>query len=755
MTKFADRVKDTTTTVGTGTITLANSPPARFRTFGAAFAVGTNQIAYVIEGQSGTEFESGIGTYVSATTFSRDKVETSSNANALVAFSAGTKDVYCAATAKGVVNAGGGSLRIISTSSLCVSDADLSINSVTLGTDQVAALQSILDQAVNGPLLVIWDGAYSVGQTSTTTALRIRSNTTIRALPGCGAILRNSANVPIFRNYNPDVATITDKNIRIEGGIWHGNGNNNAVNTAANGGIFTHDFIGVDGLFLTSGAEIRKARAFAWRGANVKNVFIHDVTVDAGAGALVNTDGIHFNGPASNITIKSVRLYNCFDDSIALNADDAWATAGGVFGPYQPRGAITNVHIEDVLVDAALYAIRVLSGGSRVDKITIKNVRGRTNGYWLNISNFIPADVLVTGPGNIGAITIDDCNVDTEFFTAVYPAQAKIGCKIEQLNILNCTRSSFGSTTHPSFSFDGNADIGQLAINNCKSYPYSGPTTNLTGVISFESGSRVRTARISNCIFEAPTTVSGYPIEVKSGAIITQLLLVGNQGTNYTDFVNNAGTITNLQVPATSNFMFTAAASTWALDAGFTEISASALTFTATNFSAISTAKKTTNDLFGGNVKLTSRVKFTGTFNNNLHGALILRGSNIVPWNNVANTCYFLEINGDTSSGGVRLDKNVGGTYTNLAAKVGQLAFNIDYDISLTTKVSVISASVQRVSDGFWMNSSGTFTSTAANVFSVTDTSISAAAGQYGTYGFATFSGQSVGYTNFTAIAAP
>lgn len=753
MTKFADRVKDTTTTTGTGIITLANSPPARFRTFGAAFATGVNLIAYTIEGQSGSEFESGTGTYVSATTFSRDKVETSSNGNALVNFSAGTKDIYCAATAKGVINAGGGSLQVVATSSLCVSDADLSIGSTTFGTDQVTQLQSILDLAAAGPLLVIWDGAYSVGPTSTTTSLRIRSNTTIRALPGCGAIMRNTANVPMFRNYNPNVATITDKNIRIEGGIWNGNAANNINRTDANGYIFMHDFIGVDGLALTGGAEIRKCKAYAWHGANVTNVLIHDVTIDQGVGSLVNSDGIHFNGPASNITVRSVRLYNCFDDSLAFNADDNWATAGVVYGPYQPSGDITNVHVEDVVVNAALYAIRVLSGGSRIDKMTIKNVRGRTNGYWLTISNFIPADIVVTGPGNIGAITIDDCNVDTEFYSAVYPAQAQFGCKIEQLNILNCTRSKFGSTTHPSFSFDGSSDIGQLNINNCKSYPYAGATTNLTGVISFESGSKVRTARISNCTFEAPAVVSGYPIEIKAGALITQLLLVGNQGTNYTGFVNNAGSVGSLQVPATVNFMNTAA-STWSLTAGYAEVSASSLTYGGTA-TTIQSAKKTTLDAFSGNIKLASRISFTGTYASAMFTALVVRGSGTQPWSGGSNSSYYISLNADPVAGGVALAKSVAGVETVIGTKVGILAFTL-YDVTVTAKANVISASVQRVSDGFYMNSAGTFAGTVANVFSVTDNSIAAASGEYGVYVYTNGqTGEGVTFSNFAAIAAP
>jgi hypothetical protein len=90
---FADRVKDTTTTTGTGTVTLSGTAPTGFQAFAAAYAVGDAHIPYAIVGTSG-EWEVGTGTLVTSTTLSRDEVSGSSNAGALVNFSAGTKDVF-------------------------------------------------------------------------------------------------------------------------------------------------------------------------------------------------------------------------------------------------------------------------------------------------------------------------------------------------------------------------------------------------------------------------------------------------------------------------------------------------------------------------------------------------------------------------------------------------------------------------------------------------------------------------------------
>ena len=87
---LADRVQETTTTTGTGTVTLAGATNG-YQTF-AAVGDG-NSTYYTIAGTS--EWEVGIGTYTSSgTTLSRTTVLSSSNSGSLVNFSAGTKNVF-------------------------------------------------------------------------------------------------------------------------------------------------------------------------------------------------------------------------------------------------------------------------------------------------------------------------------------------------------------------------------------------------------------------------------------------------------------------------------------------------------------------------------------------------------------------------------------------------------------------------------------------------------------------------------------
>lgn len=99
---LADRVRETSTTTGTGTITLAGAVGGyqSFSVIGNA-----NTTYYCIANQSASEWEVGIGTYTSAgTTLARTTVLASSNAGSAVNFSAGTKDVFVTYPAGYTVN---------------------------------------------------------------------------------------------------------------------------------------------------------------------------------------------------------------------------------------------------------------------------------------------------------------------------------------------------------------------------------------------------------------------------------------------------------------------------------------------------------------------------------------------------------------------------------------------------------------------------------------------------------------------------
>jgi hypothetical protein len=91
---LADRVKETTTTAGTGTITLDGAATG-FQSF--AVIGNSNTTFYTIAGQTSNEWEVGVGTYTSSGTLLARTTVLSNSAGtqpSALSFSAGTKDVF-------------------------------------------------------------------------------------------------------------------------------------------------------------------------------------------------------------------------------------------------------------------------------------------------------------------------------------------------------------------------------------------------------------------------------------------------------------------------------------------------------------------------------------------------------------------------------------------------------------------------------------------------------------------------------------
>ena len=89
-----DRVKVTSTTAGTGVFALGGAA-AGFETFATGIG-GSNTTYYAIAHQSAAEFEVGFGTLdADGDALTRTYIINSSNSDAAVNFSSGTKDVFC------------------------------------------------------------------------------------------------------------------------------------------------------------------------------------------------------------------------------------------------------------------------------------------------------------------------------------------------------------------------------------------------------------------------------------------------------------------------------------------------------------------------------------------------------------------------------------------------------------------------------------------------------------------------------------
>jgi len=145
-----DRVKETSTTTGTGTIDLAGAETG-YESFVSGVGT-TNTTYYAIELNSANEWEVGIGTVTDAApdTLSRDTIITSSNSDSAVNFSAGTKNVFCTLPAKRTVS------PVMTATGFVVTHASTLDEDQTLDSGVLAGPVTVTGtQTITGTLVII------------------------------------------------------------------------------------------------------------------------------------------------------------------------------------------------------------------------------------------------------------------------------------------------------------------------------------------------------------------------------------------------------------------------------------------------------------------------------------------------------------------------------------------------------------------------------------------------------------------------
>ena len=185
---IADRVRETTASTGTGTLTLGG-PYSGFQAF-SVLGNGNTTYYAVVDPTTGN-WEVGIGTYtLVGNTLSRDTVLDSSNSGALVPFSAGVKDVICTQPSERAVYVVG--TNVVAANSATVPNSLLANSSLTLGsttislggtTATLAGLTNVTSSRFTGPLTgAVGDAAPSTGAFTVLTASSDSSFTSTGAL---------------------------------------------------------------------------------------------------------------------------------------------------------------------------------------------------------------------------------------------------------------------------------------------------------------------------------------------------------------------------------------------------------------------------------------------------------------------------------------------------------------------------------------------------------------------------------------------
>ena len=162
-----DRVKETTTTTGTGALSLGGAVTG-FEAFSAGVG-NSNTTYYAISHQTEDEWEVGLGTLDGdSSDLTRTTVISSSNSDSAVDFAAGTKDVFCTIPASKLVYEDANNDATIGrnltvTGDLTITGDDLTMNTNTSGAALIGDGTNFNPVAISGDITIGTTGTAAIG----------------------------------------------------------------------------------------------------------------------------------------------------------------------------------------------------------------------------------------------------------------------------------------------------------------------------------------------------------------------------------------------------------------------------------------------------------------------------------------------------------------------------------------------------------------------------------------------------------------
>jgi hypothetical protein len=229
--------------------------------------------------------------------------------------------------------------------------------------------------------------------------------------------LKDSSDCPMITNDNH---TDGNENIALIGGIWdmHNEGQSLCEYQKTRNWHGSYDparYLGVLMRFnhvknLTlRGLTFKDPVTYSAQLGNLDQFTVSEITFDHNL-KRSNMDGIHVHGNSYNGQINNLKG-TTNDDLVALNADDA-----GIFE--MSRGPIENIVVDGIWSTDGYTAVRLLSAGSPLRRIRLKNIFGT---YRYNVVSFTNHKV---HPGS--ASTFDDISI-----SALCCAKSGMGMKFD------------------------------------------------------------------------------------------------------------------------------------------------------------------------------------------------------------------------------------------------------------------------------------------------------------------------------------
>lgn len=349
------------------------------------------------------------------------------------------------------------------------------------------------------------------------TPLLIGSDTTLEVDNNAVIYLANNSNCRMLENINKSTQENLirqNENIKVLGGIWNGNGDNQTKYIADGGTCTGFLFSGVKNLEFKP-EKIYNTQTYAAWFCNVENILIENVEVEIPAPTTAhNQDGLHIQGPSKDITIRNCSL-KAHDNVIALNADDVPQ------GTWSTTGDITDVFIDNIHFNDTHQGMLLLAGSHYIDKVRIQNITGSAT-YLMMMKGWS------LGDNRYGDISVENINIDwkksggatyRDYFVAIEGLVKKI--KFKNVTIPQGTGEGYQYCFHLIKETSPSTVIETFELEDFESNTVTGEGTTLAPTFVYVTSTvHVKNLKMNKITSEKSTSLTGvYPIQVINSTV--------------------------------------------------------------------------------------------------------------------------------------------------------------------------------------------------------------------------------------------
>lgn len=326
----------------------------------------------------------------------------------------------------------------------------------------------------------------------------------------------------------PRGSTVILSNFMLNGN--QGNGLDGDSTTGLAQGGKTAWYVGVNLMNLNNitlaNVVVVNTSSYHFRLSNVGNVMVSGCVMNSSG---PNTDGLHFDGPANDISISDCS-FTTGDDSIALNCPEGYS--GNI-----SRVSVTNCTFNSLTSLMRLYTTLPGLPQFQIDSVSVSNCTGA-----LAAAGFFIGIVAYNNPNSVLALSVSNCRLTTPAILDISTDFSSIVLSHVTMTPSNTSSDSrYGLARTPAAAGSAPYTGSSLIFENCAiqrigNYPVS--------AVVLDYGSTINTLEVNgfSVVDPAGTSYAASPelLNIGSGSI-GQLVLDGVTSTNISAPVSSGG----------------------------------------------------------------------------------------------------------------------------------------------------------------------------------------------------------------------